>query len=307
MNMPILHSLVEELLGSERLQAYVEALPERARISEPALPLVLAALHEARGDATVVLVPDDGDARDLAEAAGWLLGSGTSRCSRVAVSVGSPVWSRHRTSSVSVHARSTSPPPAGSSSPLRPRSPTGCRRSARGRRRSRSAPGRRSVSSCSPRISRWRATSGSTGSTTAASSPSAAVSSTCSRPRAASRSGSSSSATRSRPCGRLPVHAARVAPGRGSLRLSSRRAAARPRRDGAPARRGRPRGRRGSRRSRPAARPAPRLPVGAGRGARVWEEMAGGIELAGVSSSIRSRAASRTRSRRSGPRSPPGG
>jgi transcription-repair coupling factor (superfamily II helicase) len=71
---PILHSLVEELLGSERLHAYVEALPERARISEPALPLVLAALHEARGEETVVLVPDDGDARDLAEAAGWLLG-----------------------------------------------------------------------------------------------------------------------------------------------------------------------------------------------------------------------------------------
>ena len=52
----------------------VEALPERARISEPVLPLVLAALHEARGEETVVLVPDDGDARDLAEAAGWLLG-----------------------------------------------------------------------------------------------------------------------------------------------------------------------------------------------------------------------------------------
>ncbi len=74
MDRPILHSLVEELLGSERLHAYVEALPERARISEPALPLVLAALHEARGEETVVLVPDDGDARDLAEAAGWLLG-----------------------------------------------------------------------------------------------------------------------------------------------------------------------------------------------------------------------------------------
>ena len=74
MDRPILHSLVEELLGSERLHAYVEALPERARISEPVLPLVLAALHEARGEETVVLVPDDGDARDLAEAAGWLLG-----------------------------------------------------------------------------------------------------------------------------------------------------------------------------------------------------------------------------------------
>jgi transcription-repair coupling factor (superfamily II helicase) len=72
---PILHSLVEELLGSERLEAYVEALPERARISEPALPLVLAALHEARRQATVVLVPDDGDARDLADAAGWMLGA----------------------------------------------------------------------------------------------------------------------------------------------------------------------------------------------------------------------------------------
>ncbi|HSC93043.1 MAG TPA: transcription-repair coupling factor [Gaiellaceae bacterium] len=71
---PVLHALVEELLRSERIAAYAEALPAAARVSEPALPLVVAALHEHRDAATVLLVPEDGDARDLAEAAGWLLG-----------------------------------------------------------------------------------------------------------------------------------------------------------------------------------------------------------------------------------------
>ncbi|HSL66346.1 MAG TPA: DEAD/DEAH box helicase, partial [Gaiellaceae bacterium] len=72
---PVLHALVEELLGAERLTAYAEALPAPARVSEPGLALVVSALHERRGEATVVLVPEDGDARDLAEATGWLLGA----------------------------------------------------------------------------------------------------------------------------------------------------------------------------------------------------------------------------------------
>ncbi|TML55943.1 MAG: transcription-repair coupling factor [Actinobacteria bacterium] len=71
---PVLHPLVEELLGDERLVAYAEALPAPARVSEPALPLLLAALHEHLGRALVVVLPEDADARDAAEAARWLLG-----------------------------------------------------------------------------------------------------------------------------------------------------------------------------------------------------------------------------------------
>ncbi|HEV8249829.1 MAG TPA: transcription-repair coupling factor [Gaiellaceae bacterium] len=74
MDRPTLHSLVPELAEHERLAAYGEALPERARVSEPALPLVLAALHERLGRGLAVVVPEDADARDVAEAAGWLIG-----------------------------------------------------------------------------------------------------------------------------------------------------------------------------------------------------------------------------------------
>ncbi len=71
---PVLFALVRELLASERLQEFASALPTRARVSEPALPLVVASLHEQLGRALTVLVPEDADARDLAEAAGWFLG-----------------------------------------------------------------------------------------------------------------------------------------------------------------------------------------------------------------------------------------
>src|SRR4051794_41640377 len=71
---PVLHPLVEELLADERLAAYAAALPASARVSEPALPLVIAALHQHLGRALVVLVPEDADARDAAEAGRWLLG-----------------------------------------------------------------------------------------------------------------------------------------------------------------------------------------------------------------------------------------
>jgi len=71
---PVLHPLVEQLLADERLPAYAEALPAPARVSEPALPLLLAALHEQLGRALVVVLPDDADARDAAEGARWFLG-----------------------------------------------------------------------------------------------------------------------------------------------------------------------------------------------------------------------------------------
>ena len=43
---PVLHPLVEELLADERLDAFAQELPAAARVSEPVLPLLLAALHE---------------------------------------------------------------------------------------------------------------------------------------------------------------------------------------------------------------------------------------------------------------------
>jgi transcription-repair coupling factor (superfamily II helicase) len=74
MDRPVLHAFVRDLAEHERLVELAEALPTRARVSEAALPLVLAALHEQLGRALVCLLPDDADARDAAEAAGWFLG-----------------------------------------------------------------------------------------------------------------------------------------------------------------------------------------------------------------------------------------
>jgi transcription-repair coupling factor (superfamily II helicase) len=90
MDRPVLHTLVLELAASERFQAFLDELRQthqgvaieaadrrgpRARVSEPALPLVLAALHGELGRGLVVLLPEDADARDAAEAAAWFLGS----------------------------------------------------------------------------------------------------------------------------------------------------------------------------------------------------------------------------------------
>ena len=75
MDRPVLHPFVRELADSERFRAFLEALPDtRARVSEPAFPLLLAAIYEELGRPLVVLSPEDADARDAAEAAGWFLG-----------------------------------------------------------------------------------------------------------------------------------------------------------------------------------------------------------------------------------------
>jgi transcription-repair coupling factor (superfamily II helicase) len=66
-----LAAFVHELRRHERFQAFAAALPTRARVSEPVLPLLLAALHEEVGHALLVLLPDDADARDAAEGASW--------------------------------------------------------------------------------------------------------------------------------------------------------------------------------------------------------------------------------------------
>jgi transcription-repair coupling factor (superfamily II helicase) len=76
MDRPVLHSFVRELRKSERFGAFAEALPTRARVSEPILPLLLAALHAQLERPLVCLLADDADAREAAEAAGWFLGSG---------------------------------------------------------------------------------------------------------------------------------------------------------------------------------------------------------------------------------------
>jgi transcription-repair coupling factor (superfamily II helicase) len=74
MDLPILHPFVSELRESGRLRAFAEAFPAAARVSEPALPLLLAALYEELARPLVVLVPEDADARDAAEGAAWFLG-----------------------------------------------------------------------------------------------------------------------------------------------------------------------------------------------------------------------------------------
>src|SRR4029079_14829352 len=74
MDRPLLHSLVDRLRADERLPAFGAALPTRARVSEPALPLLVAGVYEELGRPLCVLLPDDADARDLAESAAWFLG-----------------------------------------------------------------------------------------------------------------------------------------------------------------------------------------------------------------------------------------
>ncbi len=74
MDRPLLHTLVGRLRADERLPAFARALPARARVTEAALPLLLAALYEELDRGLAVLLPDDADARDTAEAVGWFLG-----------------------------------------------------------------------------------------------------------------------------------------------------------------------------------------------------------------------------------------
>ncbi len=74
MDQPVLHAFVSELVESERLGELAETLPGRVRVSEAALPVLLAALHERLGKPLVCLLAEDADARDAAEAAAWFLG-----------------------------------------------------------------------------------------------------------------------------------------------------------------------------------------------------------------------------------------
>jgi transcription-repair coupling factor (superfamily II helicase) len=73
MDQPALHVLARRFAESERLRAFV-ADPQPARVSEPLLPLFLAAIWLEREGALVCVLPDDAEARDTAEAASWFLG-----------------------------------------------------------------------------------------------------------------------------------------------------------------------------------------------------------------------------------------
>ncbi len=75
MDQPVLHIVLDEVLEHERLRSFADELAgARARVSEPLLPLVLAAVHRHVGRALVCLLPEDADARDAADAASWFIG-----------------------------------------------------------------------------------------------------------------------------------------------------------------------------------------------------------------------------------------
>jgi transcription-repair coupling factor (superfamily II helicase) len=74
MDRPVLHAFVKQLVEYERLVELADALPTRARVSESALPPLLASLHERLERGLVVLLPEDADARDAAESVAWFLG-----------------------------------------------------------------------------------------------------------------------------------------------------------------------------------------------------------------------------------------
>jgi len=66
-----LSAFVTALAAHERLHEFLRALPARARVSEPVLPLLLATLWSELDSPLLVLLPEDSDARDAAEAAAW--------------------------------------------------------------------------------------------------------------------------------------------------------------------------------------------------------------------------------------------
>jgi transcription-repair coupling factor (superfamily II helicase) len=66
-----LAGLVDALSASERFRAFTDDFPTNARVSEPALPLLLATLHRELEGSLVCLLAEDEEARDVAEAVGW--------------------------------------------------------------------------------------------------------------------------------------------------------------------------------------------------------------------------------------------
>ncbi len=71
-----LAGLVDALSSSERFRAFADDFPTNARVSEPALPLLLATLHSEVEGPLVCLLAEDEEARDVAEAVGWYVDPG---------------------------------------------------------------------------------------------------------------------------------------------------------------------------------------------------------------------------------------
>ena len=71
-----LAGLVDALSSSERFRAFADDFPTNARVSEPALPLLLATLHSEVEGPLVCLLAEDEEARDIAEAVGWYVDPG---------------------------------------------------------------------------------------------------------------------------------------------------------------------------------------------------------------------------------------
>ena len=69
-----LDAFVVALEADDHFRAFADALPTRARVSEAALPLVLATVHRRLARGVLVLLPDDADARDTADAVSWYAG-----------------------------------------------------------------------------------------------------------------------------------------------------------------------------------------------------------------------------------------
>ncbi|MFN0153989.1 MAG: transcription-repair coupling factor [Gaiella sp.] len=70
----MLEGILDHFVRSERYAAFEQALPARARVSEPLLPLILAGLARERRGSLLVVFPEDADARDAAEGVSWFLG-----------------------------------------------------------------------------------------------------------------------------------------------------------------------------------------------------------------------------------------
>ena len=145
-----LSAFVDELAAHERFRSFAEALPARARVSEPVLALVLATLHRELARPLLLLLPDDADARTRPRACRGSSARTMLRCCRAAGSPTDRVSSPRHISSGSDSAPSTCSPAAASSARPRAPSPTAAARErasagdrARSRRRARcGGPGR---------------------------------------------------------------------------------------------------------------------------------------------------------------------
>ena len=129
MDRPVLYSLVERLRAEERLTAVRRcAADARPRVGADAAARARRAALRRLDRGLIVVLPEDADARDAAEAAAWFVGD-----ERVALfpSRGvhwAPASSRRRTSSANAPGRSRCSSREGSCARPRRRSPKDCRR-----------------------------------------------------------------------------------------------------------------------------------------------------------------------------------